>query len=94
MTTTRLAPSPNDTASVPPLTPERGLAAALGAVVGIALVIGLVLVAFGLPVVSAKPHQLPIGVAAPPPVAAQVVAALDQRAPDAFAVTSSPTRPR
>ena len=87
MTTTRLALSPNDTASAPSPTPERGLAAALGAVVGIALVIGLVLVAFGLPVVSARPHQLPIGVAAPPPVAAQIVTVLDQRAPDAFVVT-------
>ena len=35
--------------------------------------------AFGLPVVSARPHQLPIGVAAPP-VAAQIVTVLDQRA--------------
>jgi hypothetical protein len=55
--------------------------------VAIAVVIGLVLLAFGLPVVSARPHQLPIGVAAPPPVTAQVIAALDQRAPNAFAVT-------
>ena len=88
MTTTRLAsPSSTDAAATTPHASERGLAAALGASVVIALVIGLVLLAFGLPIVSAKPHHLPIGVAAPPPVTAQVVAALDQRAPDAFAVT-------
>ena len=45
------------------------------------------LLAFGLPAVKAKPHQLPIGLVAPPPAVGQVVAALDQRAPDAFAVT-------
>ena len=61
--------------------------AALGAAVGIALAVGLVLLAFGLPVVKAEPHQLPIGLVAPPPAAGPVVAALDQRAPDAFAVT-------
>jgi hypothetical protein len=89
MTTTRLAPpSPTDDATAsPPPTSERGLGAALGAAVAIAVVIGLVLLAFGLPVVSARPDQLPIGVAAPPPVTTQVIAALDQRAPDAFAVT-------
>jgi hypothetical protein len=87
MTTSRLAPpSSTDAAAAPPIA-ERGLAAALGASVVIALVVGLVLLAFGLPIVSAKPHRLPIGVAAPPPVAGQVVAALDQRAPEAFAVT-------
>jgi hypothetical protein len=60
---------------------------AFGAAVGLALVIGLVLLALGLPVVRAEPHQLPIGLVAPPPAAAQIVTALDQRAPDAFAVT-------
>ena len=47
----------------------------------------MVLLTFGLPAVKAEPHQLPIGLVAPPPAAAQVVSALDQRAPDAFAVT-------
>ena len=88
MSTTRLTPPPpTDASSSPSNTPEHGLSRALGAAVAVALVLGLVLLAFGLPAVQAKPHQLPIGLVAPPPAVGQVVAALDQHAPDAFAVT-------
>ena len=88
MSTTRLTPPPpTDASSSPSNTPEHGLSRALGAAVAVALVLGLVLLAFGLPAVEAKPHQLPIGLVAPPPAVGQVVAALDQQAPDAFAVT-------
>ncbi|HZA72598.1 MAG TPA: hypothetical protein VE476_06760 [Propionibacteriaceae bacterium] len=88
MSTTRLTPPPpTDASSSPSNTPEHGLSRALGAAVAVALVLGLVLLAFGLPAVQAKPHQLPIGLVAPPPAVGQVVAALDQQAPDAFAVT-------
>jgi hypothetical protein len=68
-------------------TPQHSWLRPLGAAVAIAAVIGLVLLALGLPAVKAEPHQLPIGLVAPPPAAAQVTTALDQRAPDAFAVT-------
>ena len=88
MSTTGLTPPPpTDASSSPSNTPEHGLSRALGAAVAVALVLGLVLLAFGLPAVQAKPHQLPIGLVAPPPAVGQVVAALDQQAPDAFAVT-------
>ena len=83
---TRLAPAPVDIPAASP-TADRSWLRALGTAVGIALAVGLVLLAFGLPVVKAEPHQLPIGLVAPPPAAGPVVAALDQRAPDAFAVT-------
>jgi len=83
---TTLAPPPTDaTASPPPA--DHSWPHVLAAAVGIALAIGLVLLAFGLPAVKAEPHQLPIGLVAPPPAAAQITGALDQRAPDAFAVT-------
>jgi hypothetical protein len=83
---THTVPAPAETSAVR-LAADHGWPRALGATVAIALVIGLVLLAFGLPLVKAEPHQLPIGLVAPPPAAAQVTAALDQRAPDAFAVT-------
>ena len=83
---TKLAPPPTDAATSPPTTDHSG-PRSIAAAVGIALVIGLVLLAFGLPAVKAEPHQLPIGLVAPPPAAAQITGALDQRAPDAFAVT-------
>src|SRR5918995_5844720 len=83
---TRLAPAPVDIPAAPPPA-DRSWLRALGSAVGIALAVGLVVLTFGLPVVKAEPHQLPIGLVAPPPAAGPVVAALDQRAPDAFAVT-------
>jgi hypothetical protein len=83
---TTLAPPPTDAAASPPPADHSG-PRVLAAAVGIALVIGLVLLAFGLPAVKAEPHQLPIGLVAPPPAAAQITGSLDQRAPDAFAVT-------
>ena len=82
-----LAPPPTD-APTPSPAGDHGWSHSLAAAVGIALVIGLVLLAFGLPAVKAEPHQLPIGLVAPPPAAAQITGALGQRAPDAFAVTS------
>jgi hypothetical protein len=83
---TELAPPPT-AAPVSPPRADRGWTKAFGAAVGIALVIGLVLLAFGLPAVKAEPHRLPIGLVAPPPAAAQITGVLDQRAPEGFAVT-------
>ena len=83
---TTIALSRTDSPTSPPAA-DRGWAHSLGAAVGIALVIGLVLLAFGLPAVKAEPHQLPLGLVAPPPAAAQITGALGQRAPDAFAIT-------
>ncbi|GAA0249513.1 hypothetical protein [Cryptosporangium japonicum] len=55
---------------------------ATGIVLGLALVVGLMLVAFGLPAVNGGPHDVPIGVVAPPADATAVEQALGS---DAFA---------
>ena len=70
--------------------PSPAWTALLAAPLALAAVVGLVLVAFGLPAVTAAPHDLPIGVAGPPAVAAQVSASLERREPGAFAVTPYP----
>lgn len=70
--------------------PSPAWTALLAAPLALAAVVGLVLVAFGLPAVTAAPHDLPIGVAGPPAVAAQLAASLEQREPGAFAVTPYP----
>ncbi|EXG81441.1 hypothetical protein [Cryptosporangium arvum] len=58
---------------------------AAGIVLGLALVVGLMLVAFGLPAVNGGPHDVPIGVVAPPAGATAVEQALDRAAPGGFA---------
>lgn len=69
-------------------TQRPAAAALLGAPLALAAVLGLMLLAFGLPAVHAAPHELPIGVAGPPAAAAQVGASLERREPGAFAVTT------
>jgi hypothetical protein len=57
-----------------------------GAVLGIALLLGLVLTAFALPAINQAPRDLPIGVAGPAAVTSPMVSALGSRQPGAFAV--------
>jgi hypothetical protein len=71
-------------------TPSPAWRALLAAPLALAAVVGLVLVAFGLPAVTAEPHDVPIGVAGPPAVAREVAASLEQRQPGALAVTAYP----
>ncbi|WP_146132936.1 hypothetical protein [Knoellia remsis] len=54
--------------------------------VTLAALVGLVLVAFGLPAVKAAPHDLPLGVAGPKLMTEQLTSALAQRDPGAFDV--------
>ncbi|MFI5955954.1 ABC transporter permease [Cryptosporangium sp. NPDC051539] len=62
-----------------------GLEAA-GLVAVLALIVGLMLLAFGLPSVKGGPHGVPLGVVAPPANVAAVTQALDQAVPGGFDV--------
>ncbi|WP_205752378.1 hypothetical protein [Cryptosporangium phraense] len=59
---------------------------AAGLVAGLAVVVGLMLLAFGLPAVKGGPHDVPLGVVAPPANVAAVTQALDEAAPGGFDV--------
>lgn len=85
---TTAQPAPGDPAG-PAAYPRRrpqGTTAAAAAVLALAVLIGLVLTAFALPALHSHPRGLPIGVAAPAPVAAQISGGLAQQQPGAFAV--------
>ncbi|MGB6243930.1 ABC transporter permease [Gordonia sp. (in: high G+C Gram-positive bacteria)] len=58
-----------------------------GVVVGLALVIPLVLLAFIAPASRATPHHVPIGVAGPAQAVGQISGQLERRQPGAFTVT-------
>ena len=57
-------------------------------VVGLTAILAVILVAFGLPASRSAPHDVPIGVAGPAAVTEQVRQLLEQKSPDAFAVTT------
>ena len=59
----------------------------VGVILALAVLLGLVLTAFALPAVNSAPRDVPIGVAAPAPAAAQVGQALEATAPGAFEIT-------
>jgi hypothetical protein len=61
---------------------------ATGIVVGLTLVIAVIAIAFALPAARSKPHDVPIGAVGSQ--AAQVAAMLQQKAPNAFNVTTYP----
>ena len=61
----------------------------LGLAAGLTLLLTTLLVAFGLPAVHTAPRDVPLAVAAPEPVAAEVAAALEQARPGAFEVVSA-----
>ncbi len=68
-------------------TPSRSpLAAALGAVAVVTVLLTVVLTAFAWPAVRSAPHDLPLAVTGPPPAVAQITGALDSASPGAFDV--------
>lgn len=56
----------------------------------VATLLTVLLTAFAWPAVRSAPHDVPVAVAAPPPVAQQVSGALDQARPGAFATRTVP----
>ncbi len=69
-----------------PTDTRGGFGRAILVAVGATLVILAVFVCFALPGVKSQPRSLPLGIAAPPPVAMQVERGLATAQPDAFAV--------
>lgn len=61
----------------------------VGLAAGLTLLLTTLLVAFGLPAVNTAPRDVPLAVAAPEPVAAQVSAALQQAQPGAFELVTA-----
>jgi hypothetical protein len=59
-------------------------------VAGLLLLLTLLLV-LGTAIRDPRPHDLPVGIVAPPPVALQLTQAFGQNAPGAFAFTTYPT---
>lgn len=65
---------------------RRALLPALGAVVGLTVLICLVLVSFGLPALKGGPHRVPIGLAGPADLTARVKVLFSQSGNDTFRV--------
>jgi hypothetical protein len=63
---------------------------ATGIVVVLTVVLAILAIAFALPAVRSKPHDIPIGAAGPLAASGQVAATLEQHAPGAFAITYYP----
>jgi hypothetical protein len=66
---------------------RRDIVKAGGLAVGLASAILLLFVCFALPGVRSAPHAIPLGLAAPPPVAARIEQGLGAAQPEAFAIT-------
>jgi hypothetical protein len=83
-------PSPSSAptrAAAEPAAREPGWARAGVVVVGLALALGMLLVAFGWPAVRSGPHDVPLGLAGPRPAVAQVEQGLAGAGEGAFRVT-------
>jgi hypothetical protein len=61
---------------------------AVGVILALTILIGLVLTAFTLPAVNSEPRGVPVGLAGPPAAVQQLGAGLKANAPDALAATS------
>lgn len=70
--------------------PQATARQAVALIVGLAIVIPLILLMFIGPASRGTPHAVPIGVAGPEPVAAQVTGTLEQSQPGAFEVHRYP----
>jgi hypothetical protein len=93
LTSTASTASTASTESAPAAPPAReapsaGWARAGALVLLLTLGLALLLVAFGWPAVRSGPHDVPLGVSGPAPLAAQVTQRLDRAAPGAFSVTA------
>ena len=82
MTTQSAPPNPSARTRHEPPAAVR----ATGIVVVLTVAIAVIAIAFALPASRSAPHDVPIGVAGPAPVAEQISARLGERAPDAFDV--------
>jgi hypothetical protein len=60
----------------------------IGAVIGLGLLISLIVAAFALPALKARPHDVPIGLAGPAAATGSVARSLQASQPGAFAVTA------
>jgi hypothetical protein len=63
---------------------------ATGIIVALIVVLAILAIAFALPAVRSKPHDIPIGAAGPTAASGQVADMLEQHAPGAFAITYYP----
>lgn len=63
---------------------------AAGVVVVLILALSVFFIAFALPAVKSKPHQVPVGVVASPTIATELATSLERSAPGGFTVTSYP----
>ncbi|GAA2302257.1 membrane protein [Glycomyces scopariae] len=71
-------------------TPEKTpVGRVVGLSVGLALIVGLITLAFAWPSAGMGPHEVPIAVVGPDEAAAQVQDQLDQAEPDGFDVTAA-----
>ncbi|GAB3998874.1 membrane protein [Glycomyces albus] len=61
----------------------------VGVIVGLALIVGAITLAFAWPSANVGPDEVPIAVVGPPEAAAQVSAQLDDAEPDGFDVTEA-----
>jgi hypothetical protein len=80
--------APDAPATAPPSASASHPAAAeaVGIVAVLTAAVALLFIAFALPAVKSGPHDVPLGVAAPPDQVAQLEAGLSNAAPDAFDV--------
>lgn len=74
----------------PPVHEPPAVLRAAGIVVVLTVVLAVLAIAFTLPAVRSKPHDVPIGAAGPQAASGQVEAILEKQAPGAFAVTYYP----
>jgi hypothetical protein len=81
---------PRHTHNAPPVHEPPAALRAAGIVVVLAVVLAVLAIAFTLPAVRSKPHDVPIGAAGPQAASGQVEAILEKQAPGAFAVTYYP----
>jgi len=81
---------PRHTHHAPPVHEPPAALRAAGIVVVLTVVLAVLAIAFTLPAVRSKPHDVPIGAAGPQAASGQVEAILEKQAPGAFAVTYYP----
>jgi hypothetical protein len=90
MTGTSLGSPPRPAHHSSPVHEPPAAIRATGIVVVLTVVLAILAIAFALPAVRSKPHDIPIGAAGPLAASGQVAATLEQHAPGAFAITYYP----
>jgi hypothetical protein len=81
---------PRHTHHAPPVHEPPAALRAAGIVVVLTVVLAVLAIAFTLPAVRSKPHDIPIGAAGPQAASGQIEAILEKQSPGAFAVTYYP----